>query len=232
MTNERLAPILSWIETVVQGLGDLADSAVFVGGAVTSLLITDSNITRVRPTKDIDIIINTSRIGFYKLEDQLRARGFAQKMIGDDPICRWHYREVIVDIVPTDEKILSFSNRWYVEAFACANWLDLPSGSRIRLISAPLFIATKLVAFGDRGQGDFEESHDIEDIITVIDGRPELSQEAKRCSIEVQKFLSENFHALLNNDRFTSSIEWHLPYGSGGLDRVRVIEQRMRGCVN
>jgi len=38
----------------------------------------------------------------------------------------------------------------------------------------PLFIATKLEAFRGRGGGDVVTSHDLEDIVMVIDGRPEL----------------------------------------------------------
>lgn len=41
-----------------------------------------------------------------------------------------------------------------------------------------MFIATKLEAFADRGGGDFLASHDLEDITTVTDGRPELTDEA------------------------------------------------------
>jgi len=206
----------------------LSESIVFVGGAATSLLITDADVMRVRPTKDIDVIVNTTRVEYYKLEDQLRARGFAQKMTGSDPICRWHYGGVIVDVMPTDESILKFSNRWYAQVFEGAFWFVLPTGTRIRLIPAPLFLCTKLEAFYDRGRGNFEESHDIEDLVTVIDGRPELAQEVSQSAANIRKFLSENFRSLLMNNRFTSSIEWNIPYGAGGIERVLIIEERMR----
>jgi hypothetical protein len=146
MRNDQLAAVLSQIETVVQGLGTLTESAVFLGGAVTSLFITDSNVLRVRPTKDVDIIVNVSRTGYYKLEDELRSRGFVQKLTGDEPICRWHYADVAVDVMPTDESILNFGNRWYPEAFSCSEQLELPSGGRIRLIPAILFICSKINA--------------------------------------------------------------------------------------
>lgn len=45
---------------------------------------------------------------------------------------------------------------------------------------------------------------------------------------EIRTFIAENFRLLLNNGRFMSSIEWHLPYGAGGSERVSVIENRMR----
>jgi hypothetical protein len=36
------------------------------------------------------------------------------------------------------------------------------------------FVATKFEAFHGRGNNDHLASHDLEDIITVVDGRPEL----------------------------------------------------------
>lgn len=54
----------------------------------------------------------------------------------------------------------------------------LPSGTSIRLISAPVLIATKLEAFADRGHGDFLAGHDLEDITTIADGRRAAGVEA------------------------------------------------------
>ena len=41
------------------------------------------------------------------------------------------------------------------------------------MVTAPYFMATKIEAFYGRGGDDFLGSHDMEDIITVIDGRPD-----------------------------------------------------------
>jgi hypothetical protein len=50
--------------------------------------------------------------------------------------------------------------------------VELPSGAGVRSVSAPYFLATKLEAFDGRGSGDYLTSHDIEDLVAVIDGRP------------------------------------------------------------
>ena len=47
----------------------------------------------------------------------------------------------------------------------------------IKVVSAIAFIATKLDAFDDRGDGDYQASHDLEDIISVVDGRERLISE-------------------------------------------------------
>ena len=53
----------------------------------------------------------------------------------------------------------------------------LPSGTMIKLITAPTFLATKFEAYSDRGGADMLASHDIEDIVNVVDGRPGLLEE-------------------------------------------------------
>lgn len=71
--------------------------------------------------------------------------------------------------MPSEGKVLGFTNRWYELAMRSAISHALPGNVSVRLISAPAFIASKLEAFHDRGQEDFLLSHDIEDIIAVVD---------------------------------------------------------------
>jgi hypothetical protein len=48
------------------------------------------------------------------------------------------------------------------------------AGSDVHLITAVNFVATKLEAFHGRGANDVTLSHDLEDIVAVIDGRSEI----------------------------------------------------------
>jgi hypothetical protein len=58
---------------------------------------------------------------------------------------------VILDVMPLDQEILGFSNRWYREAMHAATVLTLEPSLQIRSITAPFFLATKLEAFKGRG---------------------------------------------------------------------------------
>ena len=51
------------------------------------------------------------------------------------------------------------------------------SGGQLRIGSPVGFIATKYVAFLDRVAADYYASHDLEDLITVIDGREKIIEE-------------------------------------------------------
>lgn len=181
-------------------LGELCDEMVFVGGCATGLLITDKAAAPIRVTRDIDVIVEiASLVEYYKLSDALRQRGFQEDNREDAPICRWCSEELILDVMPTDESVLNFGNEWYAPALVHAQHYEIQPEKKIRLISAPYFLATKLAAFEGRGGGDFLASHDMEDIITVIDGRPEIVDEVLQADQRVKGHLRSYFSELLRN---------------------------------
>jgi len=51
-------------------------------------------------------------------------------------------------------------------------------------------VATKLEAFHGRGSSDVTASHDLEDILTVVDDRPELVSEIGAAEPEVRAFIA------------------------------------------
>ena len=64
------------IKAVHNALGDLKDQIVFVGGA-TVALYSDRATYEVRPTDDVDILVEIyTRKQYAELEEQLRLKGF------------------------------------------------------------------------------------------------------------------------------------------------------------
>ena len=111
-------------------------------------------------------------------------------------MCRWTIGAALVDIMPSEERVLGFGNRWYPEAIRSAELFSLPSGRTIKLITAPLFLATKLQAFGGRGHGDYQASHDLEDIVALVDGRPEIVHETAASTGALRDYLVTQIAAL------------------------------------
>jgi hypothetical protein len=152
-------PNIEIIELAVARLGALADEMVFLGGCATGLLITDPLAPPIRATNDVDVISEVaSLIEYQRLSKRLRAQGFSEDQSSDAPICRWQAQGVVLDVMPTSPEILGFGNPWYQPAFTVAGQMTLPSGRKIRMVSAPYFLATKLAAFEGRGQGDWMAS--------------------------------------------------------------------------
>lgn len=223
-------PNVMLLEIVAQHLGDaLHEQMVFVGGAVAGLLITDPAMPAIRPTDDVDIVVQATVLHEYHLvETALITRGFVHDMQADAPICRWRIGPIAVDVMPMDERVLGFSNRWYPLAVSTAEYFALPSGLRIRLIQAPVFIATKLEAFANRGDGDFLFSHDLGDLIAVIDGRDTLLDECRLHAPELLEYLQAQFSALLANRAFIQALSGHLSPDSANQSRLPLLEHKLR----
>ena len=188
---------LQAIRTVAERLGDLRTQVVFVGGIVRGLLVTDPAIEGSRATKDVDVIVAgmaPTPASYAEISDRLRERGFREDTSEGAPICRWRVGKLIVDVMPADSAVLGFSNRWYPRAFEKAKDVTLADGGArpigIRLVTAPYFLATKLEAFNGRGKGDYDASHDIEDIIALVDGRASLIDEVEEEPDDLRSYVA------------------------------------------
>ena len=223
-------PNVALLEIVAERLGDdLRDELVFVGGAVAGLLITDPAMPAIRPTDDVDTICQALALAdYHRIETRLRARGFVQDLTAEAPICRWRIKHVAVDVMPTLEKILGFSNRWYPLALATAQPIALPSGRPIRLLTAPVFLATKLEAFDGRGKGDFLFSHDLEDLLAVIDGRASLLDECRASPPELREYLAARLASLLATRDFVDALSGHLPGDAASQERLPELHDKLR----
>ncbi|MCF6260327.1 MAG: hypothetical protein L3J98_09245 [Gammaproteobacteria bacterium] len=222
-------PNLEILALAVDRLDQLAEGMVFLGGCATGLLITDSAAPPVRVTRDVDAIVQVvSRVEYYQLSEKLRAQGFTEDMSEDAPICRWVAEGVVLDVMPTDPKILGFGHRWFAAAAENAESVKLPSGKNIRMVSAPYFLITKLEAFAGRGGGDYLMSHDIEDIVAVIDGRPEIVNEVEQAETELSQELSGRFAELLRDDRLVEAVSGHMPTDDTSQARATIVLKVMK----
>jgi hypothetical protein len=198
-------PNLPHLRRIAEALGELREQVVFVGGAVAGLLVTDPLADSVRATRDVDAVVNANRSTFYRIEEQVAQLGFARDA-SSDVICRWVHKAsgLLFDLMPVQPEVLGFSNRWYPYAVQTAVPVTLGDGITIRLVSAVAFVATKLEAFASRGGGDFMSSHDLEDVLNIVDGREELVKEMATAPADLRQAVASAFTALLTNPNFAN----------------------------
>jgi len=226
-------PNLTMVERIAKALGPLRERVVFVGGSATGLLITDPLAPAIRVTKDVDVIVEVATHGtYYQVEKELRTLGFRNDTREGAPLCRWCWEDLLLDVMPTDPAIPGFSNRWYPEAVATAENRVLPGGLSIRLVAPAYFIATKLEAFFGRVKGDYLGSHDLEDLVAVVDGRQSLVREIEDASPALGSYFTEKLGALLEDPNFRYAVEGHLPGDSGSQARVPGLLQRLRAIAS
>ncbi len=223
---------LDALERVAKRLGVLKDEVVFVGGAVTELLVTDPAAPEPRMTGDVDAIVEVAtRGGYYEFSTKLRSAGFSEDREEGAPLCRWVVEGIKVDLMPPDETILGFSNRWYRDTIDHAVIVELPGGTHVRVVTAPYFLATKFEAFAGRGQGRYQVSHDIEDFITLVDGRSELLAEVRRAPQDLRRYLSERIALFLRTDEFLDCLPGHLPPDDASQQRAPMVLERLKALA-
>lgn len=217
-------PNIELLLLAVNQLGDLVDEMVFIGGCATGLLITDAAAPPIRATKDVDAIVQVAtKADYYKLSKRFYRQGFVEDTSEGAPLCRWITDNVTLDVMPTEADILGFGNKWYTAAMENAEIISLPGKVDIRMVSAPYFLITKLEAFDGRGNGDYLLSHDIEDMIAVIDGRSELVEEVRQAESTLVDVLATRFHKLLENRQFVDAVYGHMPTDEVNQSRVEKI---------
>jgi hypothetical protein len=221
-------PNRALFESVVRLLGPVLNDLVFVGGCTTGLFLTDSVAVGIRPTKDVDAIVDvTSYAEYTSLAERLRELGLAEDNTPGAPLCRWRRDAMIVDVMPIDERVLGFSNRWYPAAIETAQVWRI-AGHDVRVVTPALFIATKLEAFRGRGHGDIFASHDLEDIVTVIDGRPEIVADISAAASEVRAHIASNVRSLLDDPDFMEALPGFLLPDAASQARRALVEERLR----
>jgi hypothetical protein len=218
------------LELVAKSLKDLKDELVFVGGVTIDLYITDQAQPGIRATVDVDCVIKVAtRAEYQEIEKRLYGLGFKNDING--PICRYIKGSLILDLMPTEKKILGFSNIWYPEGIENKISIKLDNGTKIFIFSTPYFLASKLEAFKHRGKGDYRLSHDIEDFVAVIDGNEEIINDIKKAPNTVREYIKKIFKSLLNNQDFTDSLLGHVSDRSNIEGRIGVITERMQAAV-
>ncbi len=222
---------LEMIRHVAVRLVPLRERMAFLGGAATALLVTDPAAPDVRITTDVDVIVEAVSLGdYYNFSNTLHELGFSTDTREGAPVCRWLVDGIAVDIMPTEEGILGFGNPWYREALNHAVILSV-DGMPVRVVNSLYFLATKITAFRSRGHGDFLASHDIEDIITLLDGRPEVVSEHAAADRAVGQFISRAFAEFLGNRVFLDALPGHLPPDPASQQRIHLLMSRIQSIV-
>lgn len=211
------------LEQAAAALGEMCSDVVFLGAATISLWITDEAAPALRPTADVDVVVEVTTLAEYnRFEARLRAAGFRDEgsvlgrfLVGPD--------DLQIDAIPADGSILGFENHWQRASLPEAVERSLPSGAAIRCVSPAYLLATKLEAFASRGGGDYLGSPDFEDIVALVDGRAELVTEVNASDSALRRYVVAELSSHLGSGRGRDAVIAHLEHGRGGRQRAEAV---------
>lgn len=214
------------IQLVAEGFGDRLKQIVFVGGGILDVYVTDRAAPPARPTQDIDCIINVDALfDLFRWEPWLEERGFEKANHQDKPALNWNYKGVRVNLAPLNPEMGGYTNRWFEEGVFHARAHRLPNDRLIRIFTPAYFIAAKIEAFIHRGEGDFRNSEDFEDLVYLLDNRSEIHNDLTQAFHEVRRYIKGHFARFLAHPDFEEGLVYALPFGADEvhLDKIRSI---------
>jgi predicted nucleotidyltransferase len=213
------------VAEIAKALKHLKEKMIFVGGAVVSLYTDDLSADEIRPTGDIDMTINLMNYSDWnKMQEELAQLGFYPDPFGH-AICSYKYKNIPVDIMPAHDSPIGPANKWYQWGFDNLQKVKAKD-EEIFILPAPCFLATKFAAFHDRGT-DFRTSHDIEDIVYVLDNRINIVQEIAETHLEVRKFLQSELQKIIALDLLDDVLNAHI-HPIMRDERLTLVQEKIR----
>ena len=217
------------VAEVAEALKAIRQEMVFVGGAVISLYTDDPAADEIRPTQDVDVALSIVNLSHWeKIQEQLAELGFHPDPFGH-AICSYRYKDIPVDIMSTDDGPIGPANRWYKIGFENL-WTAKAKDQEIRILSAPCYLATKFEAFNSRGK-DIRSSHDMEDIIYVLDNRINIVQEIQDDDVRVSTYLKEQLQTIITKGLLQEVLVAHIhPLMLG--ERLAIVKEKISQIIN
>jgi hypothetical protein len=173
-------------------------------------------------------LISTER--YSTIEATLRQHGFEHDMSEGAPICRWRLGELIVDMMPTQGEQIGLNTTWFAEVLAQSIQTEY-AHTPLKIVSAVGFLVTKYLIFTERGEGDFYASHDLEDLLTVIDGRAAIVEEIDKAPKNLRDYLIASIQSLEMNEDFKEALPGHLPPDQASQLRLSQLQQKLKNIA-
>ncbi|MBI1191876.1 MAG: hypothetical protein GC205_01690 [Bacteroidetes bacterium] len=199
------------IKKVAKALGSLNEQVAFVGGAVVGIYVDDLAAEDVRPTDDLDITM--AIVSLHELEairETLTQKGFTQSA-DDNVICRFRYEGIKVDVMNTQALGWAPANRWFAPGFAQRESIEVLD-VRISVLPLPYFMASKFDAFASRGIHEPRTSHDLEDLVYILDNRTDIEELLNTAPSDVKPWLVEQLKCILIEPAKLEAVLGNLPF--------------------
>lgn len=211
------------IRKIALALGTLNEQVVYVGGATVSFYINDLAAEDVRPTKDVDISLAIATLGELEaIREELVKKKFKQTA-EDKVIYRFRYEDIKVDVMNTKAVGWAPANPWFAPGFIHRETITVED-QHVQILPLPYFLASKFTAFYDRGTKDPRASHDLEDIVYVIDNRTDIVKQLTGAPKDVKPYLTKQLQNILNTRVMQEAIYGNLFYETREERYQRIIE--------
>jgi hypothetical protein len=154
----------------------------------------------------LDVIASTSgELGYTGLTIKLKELGLREDTsVGRG---RWKLGALTVCFWNVDPVFSPFSSRFMRDAFAMPRRLPSTPEIKVKMVNPAFFLALKLEAFQGRGQGNFQASDDLNDLVSMLSARAELAFDLKLAAPVVRSFVQRALAELKPKHEFQEAIK-------------------------
>lgn len=99
------------------------------------------------------------------------------------------------------------------------------------MFKLPYFIGAKIEAFRGRGNDDYLGSHDMEDIIAVIDGSTQFISLCRSSPPAILNYIRQFFTECLESSDFNSALEGHITDRMNSAARAQVVLGKIKAVL-
>jgi hypothetical protein len=182
---------------------------VFAGGCAMALYASDEKAQRA-PAQWLDVIANSqTEMEYGGLCVALRESGFMEVQ-GPEGRSRWIFGPLEVHVWNVESRYSPFSSRFIQEAFKAPRRYPL-DGEKLKILHPAYLLALKLEAFQLRGMNNFQSSIDLDDLIYVINARPELPFDLKLTTAPIRSFITKGLAELKTKQNFQQACKRLIP---------------------
>jgi len=165
---------------------------------------------------------------WQSVQEQLGQLGFYPAPYGH-AICSYKYRDIPVDIMATEDGPFGPSNRWYKIGFEDLQ-LAYAKDQEIKILTAPCYLATKFEAYNNRGH-DYRTSHDMEDIIYVLDNRIHIVEEIRKDDVQIRQFIQNQLEIIITKGALKEVLVAHIhPLMLD--ERLPIVEEKINQIIS
>lgn len=226
MNNTQINRIA--IQRVSRLFNDYEKEIMFVGGSVVSEYIDDPAVLDIRPTADIDIVVQLLSLSDLENIREYLANKNVYADMESGVICRFKYEDIKIDVMSTKNVGWAPGNEWYElgqNKVITKSIQDI----EIKLLPVEYFIATKISAYKDRGE-DPRYDKDFGDIIYILDYKSTIIEDIKRADEKVLEYILP-FFKILVKEELTESIQSQIMEVDFAVDRATKIQKSISELI-
>ncbi|OHD57236.1 MAG: hypothetical protein A2096_15110 [Spirochaetes bacterium GWF1_41_5] len=132
--------------------------------------------------------------------------------------------------MPTDEKILGFTNSWYKKGLVAGIAYPLPSGKEILVFTYEHLLCSKIEAFWSRGVGDTLGSKDMEDVVNLL-AFSSKADDLIKTDESILAHLAKEFRQLLDKQNYLDDISGFFLPDKKSQGKVKEVNELMSRII-